>query len=120
MPNEEVAVLFGAADVVVLPYVTASQSAVVPLAVRYGVPVVASRVGGLPEVVEDGSSGLLVPPADSAALAAALLRVFTEPGLLAHLQLGTVALGGRFSWDAVVRTVELATTASDGDRRVPA
>lgn len=110
VPNEEVAALFGAADVVVLPYVTASQSAVLPLAVHYGVPVVASRVGGLPDVVVDNVTGLLVPPADSNALAAALVRLFAEPGLLERLRQGTVANADLFSWDDVVRTVELAAT----------
>jgi glycosyltransferase involved in cell wall biosynthesis len=108
VPNEAVGDYFAAADLVVLPYVEASQSAVVPLAAQFGVPVVASRVGGLPDVVADGVTGLLVPPADPVALAAAVVRVLTEPATLARLRAGTLAQSGRFSWDEVVRTVELA------------
>ena len=50
-----------------------------------GLPVVATRVGGLPEVVEDGTTGLLVPPDDAEAMAAALLRMLREPELVARL-----------------------------------
>lgn len=54
-------------------------------AMALGAPVVASRVGGLPEVVEDGRSGLLVPPEDPPALASAMLRVLTDPALAGQL-----------------------------------
>ena len=66
---------FAAADVVVLPYRSGTQSAVVPLAYGYGRPVVTTRVGGLPEAVQEGETGLLVPPGDPDRLAAALERV---------------------------------------------
>jgi glycosyltransferase involved in cell wall biosynthesis len=46
-----------------------------------GVPIVAVAAGGMPEVVRDGVNGLLVPPADSAALAAAIKRLLADPGL---------------------------------------
>ncbi len=56
--------LFAAADVVVLPYVEASQSGAVPLAYAAEKPVVVTAVGGLPEAVEDGRTGLVVAPRD--------------------------------------------------------
>ena len=46
-----------------------------------GVPIVASRAGGIPEIVRDGSNGLLVSPGDSAALAQAVIRILGDPDL---------------------------------------
>jgi len=70
--DEELARFFGEADLVVLPYHTASQSGVAHLAFAFGKPVIATRVGALAEVVNEGVDGLLVPPGEPAALAAAI------------------------------------------------
>jgi glycosyltransferase involved in cell wall biosynthesis len=71
-----------------------------------GVPVVASREGGLPEVVVEGKSGLLVRPGDADALAAALLRVLEEPFLLDRLRQGCRAEAHRFSIDTYTARLE--------------
>ena len=71
--------LFRQASVVVLPYVEATQSGVIPVAYAYSKPVVATDVGALREAVEDGNTGLLVPPADPAALAVAILELLCDP-----------------------------------------
>jgi glycosyltransferase involved in cell wall biosynthesis len=68
----EVACCFATSELVVLPYWEASQSAVVPLAMASGRGVVATAVGGLPDLVRDGETGILVPPRDPGALAAAI------------------------------------------------
>lgn len=73
--DTEAADLLGRADAVVLPYRQASGTAVAPLAYRYGKPVIASRVGGLADMVAEGVSGFLVPPGDPAALAEAIRRL---------------------------------------------
>jgi glycosyltransferase involved in cell wall biosynthesis len=78
VPNEEVNVYFSAADVVVVPYRAATQSGVVALAQQFHRPVVVSRVGSLPDMIEDGVTGLVVPPGDPNALAAAVLRIYEE------------------------------------------
>jgi glycosyltransferase involved in cell wall biosynthesis len=70
--------LFREASVVVLPYIEASQTGVVPLACRHGKPVVATTVGGLPEVVRPGETGLLVPPGDPRALADAVTLLLLD------------------------------------------
>ena len=73
VPDDEVGVYYSAADLVALPYTEAYQSAVLYMAHSFRRPVVATTVGGLPEVVTDGENGLLVPPGDTNALANALL-----------------------------------------------
>ncbi len=77
--NDEIPVMFGAAAAVVLPYRTATQSAVATLAFAFDRPVVATRAGGLAELVTDGVTGALAPPVDPPALAAAIDRVLADP-----------------------------------------
>lgn len=74
LTDVEAAEYFQRADVVVLPYNTATGSGVVGLAYRYGKPVVVTRVGGLPDVVAEGRTGLVVPPGSPAELAAAIVE----------------------------------------------
>lgn len=76
--EERCAELFRQASLVVLPYVEASQSGVIPVAYTWKKPVVATRVGGLPEMVEDGVTGYLVPPRDEGALASAIVRLLRD------------------------------------------
>ncbi|MBX9580760.1 MAG: glycosyltransferase [Gemmataceae bacterium] len=73
--------LLPAADVVVLPSFTEGLPNVALEASAAGVPVVATAVGGTPEVVADGETGLLVPPGDPAALAGSLLHLLRDPAL---------------------------------------
>jgi glycosyltransferase involved in cell wall biosynthesis len=89
------------ASVVALPSLTDAESFGMALveAMSCGRPVVGSRVGGIPEVVTDGQDGLLVPPDDAASLAAACLRVLTDPGLADRLgRAGRQTALSRFSW----------------------
>ncbi|MCU1242684.1 MAG: glycosyl transferase group 1 [Candidatus Acidoferrum typicum] len=79
--EERTAEFFRRASVVVLPYIEASQSGVIPLAYSAAKPVVATTVGGLPEMVEDGRTGYLVAPRDAANLADRLVRLLTDSTL---------------------------------------
>ena len=76
--NEEMADLFQRARVVACPYIDATQSGVLFTAYGFDRPVVCTAVGGLPEYMRDGETGLLVPPYDSRALADALNRILTN------------------------------------------
>jgi len=73
IPGRMVAELFQRASVVVLPYIEASQSGIVPLAYAFKKPVVVTNVGSIPEVVDDGKTGYIVPPKDPEKLAEAII-----------------------------------------------
>jgi glycosyltransferase involved in cell wall biosynthesis len=78
IPDAEIATYFSAADVVLAPYRIEAQSGVALTAFHFARPVIASNVGGLPEIVRDGVNGYLIPPEDPDALAAAVDRFFTD------------------------------------------
>ncbi|HEY4373047.1 MAG TPA: glycosyltransferase family 4 protein [Burkholderiales bacterium] len=73
------------AGVLVLPSYIEGLPVILLEAMALGTPVIATRVGGVPELVQDGETGLLVEAGDTTALAAALLRILSEPGLAARL-----------------------------------
>lgn len=113
IPNEDVPALFHEADVVVLPYVEATQSGVVPVAYQFGVPVIATRVGGLAEVVLENHTGFLVPPRDPEALAGAILRYFQED-LQETFRLNICEFRKQLTWEqAVLNLVNLVRECSD-------
>jgi glycosyltransferase involved in cell wall biosynthesis len=82
-PRSDVPALLGAADVVVVPSRWEARALIVQEAMRAGRPVVATRVGGIPDLT--GAGALLVPPGDPAALAAAVTAVLDQPALTARL-----------------------------------
>ena len=96
-----------AAAVSVLPSLSEGISNTLLESMAAGVPVVATRVGGTPEAVTDGEQGLLVPPGDSEALAAAISRVLSDPLLATRLgDNGRRRVAEEFSFEAVVRRTE--------------
>ena len=105
IPNEEVARYFAASDLVVIPYVSATQSGIVQLAYGFGKPVVVSRVGGLPEVVEEGVTGYLVPPQDSASISNAVLDFYQHHREAAMCE-AVCHKRSAFSWERLCRTIE--------------
>lgn len=108
IPNEEVPLCFAAADVVVLPYVHATQSGVVQLAFGCGRPVITTAVGGLADLIRDGENGLLVPPGDSTALADAVERYLTE-GLGETMRRSIQSGDHTSSWSALLDAIETAS-----------
>src|ERR1700735_2254342 len=95
------------ASVVVVPSVWPEPCPTVVLeAMAHSRPVVGSRIGGIPDLVEDGLSGLLVRPNDPRALADVLLRILTDHDLRQRLARGARARAERFSTAAVVPRIE--------------
>jgi glycosyltransferase involved in cell wall biosynthesis len=101
----EVPRYFAAADVVAQPYVRATQSGVAQVAFHFETPMVLTDVGGLAEVVPHEEAGLVVPPRDPQALAAALTRFFTED-LAARLTEGVRRQKNRFAPAHLAEAVE--------------
>ena len=97
--DAEVRALFKWADVLVLPYTEASQSGVLHLGMAFALPVVVTAVGGLPDVIQDGVNGLVVPPAECGVLAHAISRLLTDLPLRSTIIDATVELRNTlYSW----------------------
>jgi D-inositol-3-phosphate glycosyltransferase len=112
IPNEEVPRYFSAADVVVQPYVSATQSGVAQIAYQFDRPLVVTDVGGLAEVVPHERAGLVVPPEDPEALAVAVIRFFEE-GLAERLTAGVREEKTKYSWDRLYEALEDLMQASE-------
>ena len=99
---EEVAPLMEIANVVIYPYLNSTQSGALQVAYTFGRPVIATKVGGLPEAVEDGKSGLLVSASAPDELAEAILKLIKDPGLAAQMgEYAKYLSDTKFSWDSI-------------------
>ena len=76
--DEQVNLYFSAADLVVLPYIHATQSGIMQIALGYELPCLVTRVGGLPEMVEEGQTGFIVPPENPDAISEGIIQYFTN------------------------------------------
>ncbi len=105
IPNEDVTTYFSAADVIVLPYLDATQSGIAQIAYNFRRPVITTDVGGLAEVVINGKTGLVVRPNSPDELAEAIVKFFSQN--LAHKFAEELAEQRRlFSWDNMVDAIE--------------
>lgn len=105
IPTKDVGLYFAAADVVALPYISATQSGIVQICYHYDKPVIATDVGGLPEVVQDGETGFVVPANDARALANAIVRFFKE-NREETFSAAVKSMKKKFSWDRMAEAVE--------------
>jgi glycosyltransferase involved in cell wall biosynthesis len=105
---ERVEALLARADIFVLPSVYREGLSLALLeAMSFGLPVIASRIGGIPEVVVDGTTGILVPPGDSASLAAAVRRLANDPQEGARMgRRGRARIARVFSREKMIAEIE--------------
>jgi glycosyltransferase involved in cell wall biosynthesis len=116
--DDERADFFQEANVVVLPYVEATQSGVVPIAYAHSKPVVATRTGGLPDVIDNGRTGLLVEPCNEVELAQAVVTILKDKALQKSMgEAGNRKLKSEWSVPVVCQqTAEVYRAAMD-DRK---
>ena len=103
IPNEEVRYYFGAADIVVQPYKTATQSGISQLAFHFQKPMIVTRVGGLPEIVKHGKEGYVVD-VEADAIAEAIVD-FYENSRQAAMEKAVKAGQARYSWANLVQGI---------------
>lgn len=105
VPNNEVGRYFSAADVVVLPYKSATQSGIVQIAYNFDKPVIATDVGGLAEVVLNEKTGFIVEPDNPEKIAKAVIRFYSEnkeKDFVGNVQTEKQ----KYSWDTMVENIE--------------
>ncbi len=118
--DTEVALLFKKSMMVVLPYLEASQSGIIPIAYAFKKPVVATDVGSISEVVEDNITGFVVPPGNSDALAAAILKLLNNDEL--RINMGENAykkMKEEMSWDKIAIETIKVYNGKRNDQKIP-
>jgi glycosyltransferase involved in cell wall biosynthesis len=103
-PNEEVGKYFAAADALVLPYRSATQSGIIQICYALQTPVITTDVGGLGEVVFDGVTGLIVPPENQSELVGAVKK-FYDLGGRAVFEENIRREAHRFDWQGFIETL---------------
>jgi glycosyltransferase involved in cell wall biosynthesis len=96
--DDEIPLYFSLADLLVLPYRSATQSGVTQIALHFDVPMVVTRVGGLPEIVRDGVTGYVCEP-DAESIAAGVEKFYTADNS-EQLRANFAEEKKRFSWEA--------------------
>lgn len=105
IPDQKVEPYFAACDLVVLPYISATQSGIVQIAYGFEKPVIVTNVGGLPDVVADGKNGYVVEAGDPQRLAEAVIAYFRDEKESEFIQ-NVQNEAYRFSWDRMTETVK--------------
>lgn len=98
LPNAEALAVLRTADVFACPSLAEGLGIVFIEAQACGVPPIGTNVGGIPDVIADGESGLLVSPSNPEHLAAAMIRVLTDETVRTHLAAGALISAARFDW----------------------
>ncbi len=104
IPDDEVKYYFSAADLVVQPYKTATQSGISQIAYHFNKPMIVTNVGGLPEIIPDGKAGFVVER-ESGAIAGAILRYYDE-NMEPVFETGMSEEKKKYSWESMVTAIE--------------
>lgn len=108
LPMENVAPLMDMATMVIYPYLNSTQSGALQVAYTFGKPVIATNVGGLPEAVDDGKSGFLVPPSSLDDLSRTILKLIKDPNLVRDMGNYAKHLSEtKFSWEAIAQEIRV-------------
>jgi glycosyltransferase involved in cell wall biosynthesis len=105
VPNNRVRDYFSAADAVVLPYISATQSGIAQIAYNFDKPIIATDVGGLAETVKDNLTGFIVPPERPELLAGAIERFYGE-GVEERFVAGVQSEKQKYTWENLVAAIE--------------
>lgn len=104
IPNEKVSLYFSAADIIVLPYKSATQSGIVPIAYHFNKPVIVTNVGGLSEIVEEGKTGYVVEP-DSSDIAEGIVKYYNQVDEI-NFKENIKLYNKNFTWDKFIEVIE--------------
>ncbi len=111
VPNDRVGLYFSAADVVVLPYISATQSGIVQIAYQFDRPVIATDVGGLAEVVLHDRTGFMVKPESPQEIAQAVTRFYSEDREAEFVR-NVKEEKKKYRWENLVQAIERLTSGS--------
>jgi glycosyltransferase involved in cell wall biosynthesis len=118
LPLEEVGPVLRTADVVVLPYRTASASGALQAAYAFGRPVIGTEAGALPEAIDPGVTGLVVPVRRPDLLARAVVKLLSDPAEARRMGAAAQRVSeDRYSWQPIARTVLTASRRVAGEAR---
>ncbi len=107
LTNAEVTAVFRKSSLIVLPYIEGSQSGVVRIGYVFGKPAIVTAVGSIPESVQDGVTGRVIPPRDTEALAAAMVELLADRGKLRRMSEAAAAMPETdFSWARIAERTE--------------
>jgi glycogen synthase len=105
LAHERLPAVMSHADLLVLPSLYEELGTVLLEAMQAGLPIVASKTGGIPDVIEDGVNGMLVPPGDPEAIALAIDRLLANRDLARQLSEGAQEGGKDYDWEVLAGRV---------------
>jgi len=118
VPEKELPYVFSSADLMVLPSISEPFGIALIEAMAAGLPVIGSRVGGIPEIIDEGVNGFIVPPKNPDRLASAILRLISDDKLRKSMGIrGRELAVKKFDWDIIAEKTERFYDKWNGEER---